>query len=86
MEQTMIEIVYAQEKYFNSFYDTLNSVAKERIYIEMVKAPPLNQVVRYQQDFISKNGAAYYALLNHQVIGWCDITQKDNPRIKHRGS
>jgi ribosomal protein S18 acetylase RimI-like enzyme len=81
-----IDISYAHEKHFNSFYDALNSVAKEKIYIEMIKAPPFAQVVNFQNNLIEKNNPTYFALYNQKVVGWCDITRKDNPRTQHRGS
>lgn len=81
-----IDIIYAHEKYFNSFYEALNTVAKERIYIEMVKAPSFAQVVNFQSHFITKNGPSYFAIHNQKVVGWCDISQKENPRTIHRGS
>ncbi|MBC7465973.1 MAG: GNAT family N-acetyltransferase [Bdellovibrio sp.] len=80
-----IEIVYASEKYFQSFYEALSQVAKERIYIEMVEAPPYEKVVGFQQDNISKNAAVYYAVQGDRVVGWCDIFSSNNPRMSHRG-
>ena len=81
----MIDIVYANEKYFQSFHSALNSVAKERIYIEMIEAPPLASFSEYQCGLILKNGPVYYAIDGEKVVGWCDIFPKDNPRMKHRG-
>ena len=43
-----VQIVYAAEKYFSSFHETLSKVAQERIYIEMIEAPPLDSVVEFQ--------------------------------------
>ena len=82
----MIEVVYGNEKYFESFHAALNTVAKERIYIEMIEAPPLADVVQYQRGLIQKNGPVYYAIEGEKVVGWCDIFPKDNPRMSHRGS
>lgn len=82
----MIDIVYADEKYFESFHSALNSVAKERQYIEMIEAPPLKNVSEYQRGLILKNGPVYYAVENGKVVGWCDIFPEDNPRLSHRGT
>lgn len=81
----MIEIIYANEKYFSSFHQALSSVAKERVYIEMIEAPPLEKVASFQRDLISKNGPVYYALDGDKVIGWCDVFPEENPRQSHRG-
>ena len=82
----MIEIMYAQEKYFESFHKALSSVAKERLYIEMIEAPPLINVAEFQRGLIAKNGPVYYAVKEDRVIGWCDVFPEDNPRQNHRGS
>ena len=79
------EIVYANEKYFKSFYVALPAVAKERIYIEMIEPPPFEKVVSFQSSLISKNGPIYYAIENESVVGWCDVFPEENPRQNHRG-
>lgn len=82
----MPEIVYANEKYFRSFYEALASVAKERIYIEMLEPPRFEDVAAFQQGLIQKNGPVYYAVEGNKVVGWADIFPEDNPRQSHRGS
>ena len=82
----MIKIIYANVKYFESFHATLSFVAKERVFIEMVTAPPLKNVAEFQHGLISKNGPAYYAIDDERVVGWCDVFPEDNPRQNHRGS
>ena len=81
----MIEIIYANEKYFPSFHQALSIVAKERVYIEMIEAPPLEKVASFQKDLISKNGPVYYAINGDKVVGWCDVFPEENPRQSHRG-
>lgn len=83
----MIEIVYAQEKYFKSFHQALSIVAQELIYLEMTEAPPFEKIAEVQQDLISKNEPVYYAIQNKEkVVGWCDICPETKPRQSHRGS
>jgi len=81
-----IEIIYPSDKYFSSFHAALSKVASERIYIEMVEAPPLENVIVFQKDLISKNAPAYYAIQGDQVMGWCDVFPRSNPRQSHRGA
>lgn len=78
------QIIYADKKYFESFHRTLSAVARERVYIEMIEAPPLEKVSTFQQDLISKNGPVYYAVVDDQVVGWCDAFPENNPRQNHR--
>lgn len=82
----MIKVVYANEKYFKSFHEALGAVAEERVYLEMLKPPPLEDVAEFQRGLIMKNGPCYYALDGENVIGWADIFPEDNPRQNHRGS
>lgn len=83
----MVQIVYANEKYFKSFHEALVSVAKERVYIEMLEPPRLQDVAAFQAGLIQKKGPTFYAVNeNDQVVGWADIFPEDNPRQSHRGS
>ena len=65
----MTEIVYANEKYFKSFHQALTTVAQERIYLEMLQPPPLEDVSEFQRGLIFKNGPCYYAIDGETVVG-----------------
>lgn len=80
------QITYAKSELIPSFYEALAAVAKERIYIEMIEAPPLEKVAKFQAELMSKNGPIYYAVENNKVVGWCDVFPEENPRQAHRGS
>lgn len=80
-----IQIIYPSEQYFESFHKALSIVARERVYIEMIEAPPLSEVVGFQSRFIAENGPAYYAVDGNRVVGWCDVSRNENPRQSHRG-
>lgn len=83
----MVQIVYANEKYFKSFHEALSSVAKERVYIEMLEPPRLEDVAAFQLGLIQKKGPTFYAVNeNEKVVGWADVFPEDNPRQSHRGS
>jgi RimJ/RimL family protein N-acetyltransferase len=79
------EIIYPSEIYFKSFHEALSIVAQERIYIEMIEAPPLEKISKFQSELIAKNGPTYFAINNDRVVGWCDIFPATNPRLSHRG-
>lgn len=80
-----VQIQYANEKYFESFHKSLDLVARERIYIEMIEGPPLASVTDFQKKIIAANAPAYYAIAGGQVVGWADINLSSNPRMQHRG-
>lgn len=79
------EIIYANRKYLQSFYETLDVVAREKIYIEMIEAPGFTRILDFFNTHSAKNWPAYYAIENDKVVGWADITPSSNPRTKHRG-
>ena len=81
-----IKIIYPEERFFDSFREALQAVAAERIYIEMIEAPPLEKIRKFQGELIQKNGAVYYALEGDRVVGWCDVFASENPRHAHRGA
>ncbi len=79
------EIAYPSEKYFKSFHHTLDQVAKEQVYIEMIEAKPFKDVSDFQSKLVVNNWPVYYAINNSEVVGWADITPASNPRLSHRG-
>jgi RimJ/RimL family protein N-acetyltransferase len=81
-----VRIIYGDESYIESFYSALDSVAKEKIHVEMVEAPPLERIIEFQKGLFAQGAPVFYALLDDQVIGWCDITPLKNSRMAHRGS
>ena len=81
-----IEIVYANEKYFESYRETLDKVSKEKIYLLLLAAPNIEDVASFQMNAINKNTPVYYAIDDEKVIGWCDTTPKINNQHKHRAS
>lgn len=83
LHKTKIE--YATESFFNSFFKTLDSVANEKIYIEMVSAPEFKKVCEFQRKLIANNWPVFYAIECETVVGWVDITPSPNPRLSHRG-
>ena len=80
-----VEIIYGDKKYIESFHETLNFVANERIYIEMIEALPVEKVKEFQERLIGRGGPVFYAMNGGQVIGWCDVFPYGNPRQNHRG-
>lgn len=80
-----IKIIYGDIRHIDSFHETLSFVAQEKIYIEMIEAPPVEKVREFQDDLISKSGPVYYAMKGGLVVGWCDVFPEDNPRQSHRG-
>lgn len=81
----MAEIVYARKDLIPAFHRTLDEVARERTFIEMIEAPPLEKVTEFQTKGIDENWPLFYAVQNGEVVGWCDVFPASNPRLAHRG-
>jgi RimJ/RimL family protein N-acetyltransferase len=84
-DKMTVQIIYPIETYFSSFHEALSRVANERVYIEMIEAPPLEKVSGFQRELIRKNGPVYYAIDGDRVVGWCDVFPEENQRLSHRG-
>lgn len=78
-------IQYADPKLFLSFRKCLDEVAKEKVFIELIEAPPIEAIRKHQTDQIKRNDPTYFAVKDDEVIGWCDIFRYENPRHNHRG-
>lgn len=79
-----VEIIYPTESYFASFYEALTTVARERIYLEMIEPPPFEKVAGFQRELIQQKGPVFYAVDEGRVVGWCDAFPSSNPRQSHR--
>ena len=68
------------------FHAVLDAVARERRFLRLTQAPP----VEGSRDFIAANIASgnpqYVALDGDRVVGWCDICRSDEPGSEHCGS
>jgi ribosomal protein S18 acetylase RimI-like enzyme len=81
----MIEIVPITSDHIDSFHRTVDSIARERRYLAMLEAPPLENFRSFVQDTITRGQARLAALLDHEVVGWCDALPKPLPIHHHVG-
>ncbi|MEK7358498.1 MAG: GNAT family N-acetyltransferase [Bdellovibrionota bacterium] len=81
----MAEIIYARKDLIPAFHKTLDEVASERIFIEMIEAPPVEKVTEFQVKAIDGNFPVFYAVEGTEVVGWADVFPSSNPRQAHRG-
>jgi RimJ/RimL family protein N-acetyltransferase len=78
-------VVPFAESHIESFRDVLDAVARERLYIAMLEAPPLEEVRRFVQGNIRDGRPGFVALDGDRVIGWCDIHSLRRPLFAHSG-
>ncbi|MDH3600107.1 MAG: GNAT family N-acetyltransferase [Candidatus Tectomicrobia bacterium] len=81
-----IQIVPVREEYVEGYRACLDLVARERRYIGLVEAPPLDACHAWIAEYIAKHSPYFVALDKEQVVGWCDIKLTDRPGFTHRGN
>jgi ribosomal protein S18 acetylase RimI-like enzyme len=62
-----------------SFHACLDVVARERKYLAMFEAPPLESVAAFVADNVAHHHPQLVARDGERVVGWCDIV----PRWQH---
>ena len=69
-----------------AFRAALDTVAREKRFLAMVEAPPLEQMESFVGGNISKNIAQFVALDGDRIVGWADIIPAWAHGVSHRGS
>lgn len=70
----------------DSFYEALDSVARERRFLTFLKAPPLEVIRSFALASIADGNPHYVAVAGETVVGWCDIRRHGFEAHAHRGS
>ena len=83
--KTEIRIEPLSENYIESFHRCLDSVARERKYLAMIEAPPLNSTRRFIMANLSNNVPMFIAVRDEEVVGWCDIIPNNLEGFNHCG-
>jgi RimJ/RimL family protein N-acetyltransferase len=85
-----INIVAIAEEHVAGFHAVLELVARERKYLAMVEAPPLEQVRQFILRNISLGPRQWVAIddirpVERRVVGWCDILPDEREGFRHVG-
>jgi ribosomal protein S18 acetylase RimI-like enzyme len=67
------------------FHAVLDAVARERRWLAMVEAPPLEDARKFVQRVLDRNDVQLLALDGERVVGWCDIVRRSGPGFEHAG-
>jgi len=78
-------IVPIAEEHIEAFRDCFDEVARERRYLAMLEARPLEQVREFVLGNIRANAPAFVAVADGSVVGWCDVLPKPWVTITHSG-
>jgi GNAT superfamily N-acetyltransferase len=85
-DKTNVQIVPISEEHVESYHACLDAVARERRYLGLVKAPPIESTSEFVSSNISNNNPQYVAVENNTVVGWCDIVPKKGEGFTHCGT
>jgi ribosomal protein S18 acetylase RimI-like enzyme len=72
-------------KHVDDFWRVLDNVARERHYLAFLEGPTLEKLRDFVQENIKNESPQFLALVNDQVVGWCDIMRIDRPVSLHCG-
>ena len=79
-------IVPTDERYLESLIDALDSVARERRWLSMLEAPPVDACRAFVRNVITGGGVQMLAVDDEgTVLGWCDIVRVPRPARSHCG-
>jgi ribosomal protein S18 acetylase RimI-like enzyme len=81
----MVDIVPIGPGHIGSFHQTLDIVARERRYLAFFEAPPIETARAFVLENIKQGYPQFVAIVDREVVGWCDVTPKPHPIYAHAG-
>ena len=69
-----IKIESTNETRIKSLHRCLDSVARERLYLAFVEAPPLSSSREFVLSNIARDAPQFVAVRGDEVIAWCDVS------------
>lgn len=80
------KIVPLSEPYFHQMRQVLDVVAREKRFLALTEAPPEEECFSFYRGLIESHSPMFIALVNEQVVGWCDIQFAFGQSRRHVGS
>lgn len=68
-----------------SFRACLDAVARERRWLTLLEAPPLDEVRWFTETQRQRGMVQFVALQGERVVGWCDVIRKTSEGFRHAG-
>jgi len=81
-----LEIGYIADTDIESFHACLDAVAREKKYLALHEAPPLDSVRSFVRVNIASGAPQFVAREHSSVVGWCDILPGWHHSRRHCGS
>jgi putative acetyltransferase len=67
-------VVATEERHFESLHRALDIVAREKKYLALTQAPPLEKSVAFYRSVLANDFPHFVALHGEKVLGWCDVS------------
>jgi ribosomal protein S18 acetylase RimI-like enzyme len=81
----MASIVPIAEEHIPGFRAAVDSVARERRFLARFEVPPEADTRKYVLDNIARRVPHFVAIVESQVVGWCDIALRPQAALAHSG-
>jgi RimJ/RimL family protein N-acetyltransferase len=85
MRAPAFRVVPIAEEHIADFRAVVDSVARERRYLAMLQAFPMEETARFVRESIAKGNPHVVALADARVVGWCDIQPMPRETLAHGG-
>ncbi len=85
-EQPPVQILPIAEEHIESLHRALDSVARERLYLALQGAPPLETLRAVILTNLARGIPEFVAIDRDQVVGWCQISLFNREVFEHRGT
>lgn len=73
-------------EHIEGFHRAVDRVARERKYLTLLEALPLPQTREFVLNNIKNGNPQFVALVEGEVVGWCDVRRHFFPAHAHRGT
>ena len=74
----MIEFTKPQERYIESYWETFDTICKEKIYLSAINPFPIDSTIEFVTSAIDKNTPFLFVIDTaiDRCVGWCDAMPK----------
>lgn len=80
-----VRIVSLAPRRIPQFHELLRSVARERRWLALLDAPPLEDVTHFVLESLARGGIHLVAIERAELVGWCDIRRSERAGSQHVG-
>ncbi len=85
MKEIKYNIVPITLAHLEGFRAAVDSVAREKKYLSFLEGPPFAMSKTFVEENIKENWPHVVAIVDNNVVGWCDISSLNRPVYAHCG-